>query len=171
MVSTPGSTSPRSRRPRLRSAGWHSGPSMRRGHRRGQHGRGFLSCSTALETSALLIGCAASARLGSTGCSPRPSTWRGCARNGTLPTPLGTTEIIMEIGANSTADLELLPHRPGIKGLLSFTAWFATFTPFLHAPRLPKACALPAPSARAQNHGHAALQPQAAARAARRVHR
>ena len=41
--------------------------------------------------------------------------------NGTLPIPPGTTEIIMEVGANTrnTADLELLPHRPGAY-LISF---------------------------------------------------
>jgi hypothetical protein len=45
--------------------------------------------------------------------------------NGTLPIPPGTTEIIMEIGANTrnTADLELLPHRPG--------AYLISFEPLL----------------------------------------
>ena len=77
----------------------------------------------------------------------------------------------MEIGANSTADLELLPHRPGIKRVVGIHSLVCDIHTFLARARLPKACALPAPSARAQHHGHAALQPQAAARAARRVHR
>ena len=45
--------------------------------------------------------------------------------NGTLPIPPGTTEIIMEVGANTrnTADRELLPRRPG--------AFLISFEPLL----------------------------------------
>ena len=107
MDSPRGCTSPRSRRPRYTSAGQHSGPSTRRGHRRGPHGhytdvtrtwvplvlndtrrRQLAQVPPAPDSplNGMLMDAFLDHRLG-----------EAARASGTLPVPPGTTEIIMEM--------------------------------------------------------------------------